>query len=129
MNVLLIFSVLVLIAIALWQITKIFELSQEKKVNTQVANDKDNDLNGKLMFAFLIFIYVLTLYSFWAYIDVLLPEAASEHGGDYDQLMWISFALIFFVQTITQALLHYFSYKYRGEKGKKALFYADNDKL
>ena len=129
MNVLLIFSVLVLIAIALWQITKIFELSQEKKVNTQVANDKDNDLNGKLMFAFLIFIYVLTLYSFWAYGDVLLPEAASEHGGDYDQLMWISFALIFFVQTITQALLHYFSYKYRGEKGKKALFYADNDKL
>ena len=129
MNVLLIFSVLVLIAIALWQITKIFELSQEKKVNTQVANDKDNDLNGKLMFAFLIFIYALTLYSFWAYSDVLLPEAASEHGGDYDQLMWISFALIFFVQTITQALLHYFSYKYRGEKGKKALFYADNDKL
>ena len=129
MNVILIFSVLVLIAIALWQITKIFELSQEKKVNTQVANDKDNDLNGKLMFAFLIFIYVLTLYSFWAYSDVLLPEAASEHGGDYDQLMWISFALIFFVQTITQALLHYFSYKYRGEKGKKALFYADNDKL
>jgi cytochrome c oxidase subunit 2 len=43
--------------------------------------------------------------------------------------MWISFALIFFVQTITQALLHYFSYKSRGEKGKKALFYADNDRL
>ena len=129
MNVILIFSVLVLIAIALWQITKIFELSQEKKVNTQVATDKDNDWNGKLMFAFLIFIYALTLYSFWAYGDVLLPEAASEHGGDYDQLMWISFALIFFVQTITQALLYYFSYKYRGEKGKKALFYADNDKL
>ena len=129
MNVILIFSVLVLIAIALWQITKIFELSQEKKVNTQVATDKDNDWNGKLMFAFLIFIYSLTLYSFWAYGDVLLPEAASEHGGDYDQLMWISFALIFFVQTVTQALLYYFSYKYRGEKGKKALFYADNDKL
>ena len=129
MNVILIFSVLVLIAIALWQITKIFELSQEKKVNTQVATDKDNDWNGKLMFAFLIFIYALTLYSFWAYGDVLLPEAASEHGGDYDQLMWISFALIFFVQTITQALLYYFSYKYRGEKGKKALFYADNDRL
>jgi len=33
------------------------------------------------------------------------------------------------VQTITQALLHYFAYKYRGEKGKKALFYADNDRL
>ena len=49
----------------------------------------------------------------------MLPQAASEHGSDYDNLMWVSFAIIFFVQTITQALLHYFSYKYRGEKGKK----------
>ena len=59
----------------------------------------------------------------------LLPDASSEHGADYDNLMWISFAIIFFVQTITQALLHYFAYKYRGEKGKKAYFYADNDRL
>jgi len=129
MNIFLILSVLVLIAISIWQITTIFELSQAKKVNTQVANDSDNNLNGKLMFAFLIFIYGITIFSFWAYGDVLLPNSASEHGADYDNLMWISFAIIFFVQTITQALLHYFSYKYRGEKGKKALFYADNDKL
>ena len=129
MNIFLILSVLVLIAISIWQITKIFELSQAKKINTQVADDSDNNLNGKLMFAFLIFIYGITIFSFWAYGDVLLPDAASEHGSEYDNLMWISFAIIFFVQTITQALLHYFSYKYRGEKGKKALFYADNDKL
>ena len=37
--------------------------------------------------------------------------------------------IIFIVQTITQFLLHYFAFKYKGEKGKKALFYADNDKL
>ena len=129
MNIFLILSVLVLIAISIWQITKIFELSQAKKINTQIADDSDNNLNGKLMFAFLIFIYGITIYSFWAYGDVLLPNAASEHGSDYDNLMWISFAIIFFVQTVTQALLHYFSYKYRGEKGKKALFFADNEKL
>ena len=129
MNIFLILSVLVLIAISIWQITKIFELSQAKKVNTQVADDADNNLNGKLMFAFLIFIYGITIFSFWSYGDVLLPNSASEHGADYDNLMWISFAIIFFVQTITQALLHYFSYKYRGEKGKKALFYTDNDRL
>jgi cytochrome c oxidase subunit 2 len=81
------------------------------------------------MFAFLIFIYGITLFSFWKWGDVLLPGASSEHGMEYDNLMWISFAIIFFVQTITQALLHYFAYKYRGEKGKKALFYADNDRL
>ena len=104
MTVLLTLTVLALIAIAIWQITKIFELSQTPKVNTQVADDDDNRLNGKLMFAFLIFIYALTLFSFWRWGDVLLPDASSEHGADYDNLMWISFAIIFFVQTITQAL-------------------------
>ena len=129
MTILLTLTVLVLIAIAIWQITKIFELSKPKKKNTQVADDDDNRWNGQLMFAFLIFIYAITLFSFWKWGDVLLPSASSEHGSEYDNLMWISFAIIFFTQTITQALLHYFAYKYRGEKGKKALFYADNDRL
>ena len=129
MTISLTLTVLVLIAIAIWQITKIFELSKPKKKNTQVADDDDNRWNGQLMFAFLIFIYAITLFSFWKWGDVLLPSASSEHGSEYDNLMWISFAIIFFTQTITQALLHYFAYKYRGEKGKKALFYADNDRL
>lgn len=122
-------SVLVLVAIAIWQMTKIFELSQLRAANTQVATDKDNKYNGYLMFAFLIFIYWITIFSFYKYAKFLLPEAASAHGEEYDYLMLVSFIIIFFVQTITQALLHYFAFKYRGEKGKKALFYADNDKL
>ena len=129
MTILLTLVVLVLVAISIWQITKIFELSQAKKENMQVADDDDNRWNGQLMFAFLIFIYAITLFSFWKWGDVLLPDASSEHGIEYDNLMWISFAIIFFTQTITQALLHYFAYKYRGEKGKKALFYADNNRL
>jgi len=129
MTIALSLTILVLIGISVWQIAKIFELSQAKKENTQVANDYDNRYNGQLMFAFLLFIYGITLFSFWKWGDVLLPEAASEHGSEYDNLMWISFAIIFFVQTITQALLHYFAYKYHGKKGQKALFYADNDRL
>lgn len=129
MTTLLTIFVLVLVAIAIWQMTKIFELSQIKADNSQVANDKDNKYNGYLMFAFLIFIYAITIFSFWKYAKFLLPEAASEHGSEYDSLMLWSMVIIFIVQTITQALLHYFSYKYRGEKGKKALFYADNDRL
>jgi cytochrome c oxidase subunit 2 len=129
MTTLLIILVLILVAIAIWQMTKIFELSQIKADSSQVANDKDNKYNGYLLFAFLIFIYGITIFSFWKYTKVLLPEAASAHGGEYDQLMLVSMGIIFFVQTITQALLHYFGYKYKGEKGKKALFYADNDRL
>ncbi|BDW92893.1 MULTISPECIES: cytochrome c oxidase subunit II [Flavobacteriaceae] len=129
MTALLTLTVLVLVAIAIWQMTKIFELSQTKTENAEIANDSDNKNNGYLLFAFLIFIYGITIFSFAKYSKMLLPEAASEHGGEYDQLMWVSMAIIFFVQTITQALLHYFGYKYRGQKGRKALFFADNDRL
>jgi cytochrome c oxidase subunit 2 len=127
----LILAVLVLVGIAIWQLAKIFELSQmgADRANDQIANDSDNKYNGYLLFAFLVFIYGITIFSFAKYGKMLLPMPASEHGADYDRLMWISFAIIFFVQTVTQFLLHYFGYKYRGEKGKKALFYADNDRL
>ena len=129
MTVFLTLLILALISVSIWQVSKILELSQPKIESTEVADDNDNETQGKLMFGFLIFIYVLTIFSFWKWGDVLLPEAASEHGSEYDGLMWVTFSVIFFVQTITQALLYYFSYKYRGVKGKKALFYADNDRL
>lgn len=129
MTVFLALLILTLISVSIWQVSKILELSQPKTESTEVADDNDNETQGKLMFAFLIFIYILTIFSFWKWGDVLLPQAASEHGSEYDSLMWVTFSVIFFVQTITQALLHYFGYKYRGIKGKKALFYADNDRL
>lgn len=129
MTPLLTIVVLVLVAIAIWQMTKIFELSQIRANNSQIASETDNKYNGYLMFAFLIFLYGITIFSFWKYSKALLPEAASEHGGEYDSLMAISFIIIFIVQTLTQFLLHYFAFKYRGEEGKKALFYADNDRL
>jgi cytochrome c oxidase subunit 2 len=108
---------------------KIFDLSQGNADKSQVANDKDNNINGYLMLLFVVFIQVITLVSFWKWSDVLLPESASEHGVLTDELLLYSFIVIFFVQTVTQILLHYFAFKYRGEKGKKALFYADNNKL
>jgi cytochrome c oxidase subunit 2 len=43
--------------------------------------------------------------------------------------MNITWVLIFVVQAITQVLLHYFAFKYRGKKDQKALYFADNNKL
>ena len=121
----------ILISISVWQIVKIFEVSNlgKKKDTSQIANYKDNDLHGKLMFAFLVFIYLVTIYSFVSYTKVLLPESASEHGYTYDRLLVISFIVIFIVQTITQALLHYYTYKFRGTKGRKATFITHNNRL
>ena len=130
MTLLLVLTSLILISIAVWQLTKILELSKPVDYeNNEIATDKDNDMQGKLMFLFLIFIYGLTIFSFFKYGDVILPEAASVHGENYDRLLWFSFSIIFFVQTITQALLHYFAFKYRGNKKRKALFFADSNFL
>jgi cytochrome c oxidase subunit 2 len=139
MTSLLVIIVLVLLAIALWQLTKIFDLTQvgenvhvnaDVAFNPGVANDKDNNIQGYLMFGFLAFIYIITIVCIVKYGDLpLMSDSASRHGVQLDNLMWISMLLIFFVQTITQALLHFFAFKYRGKKNQKALYFADNDKL
>jgi cytochrome c oxidase subunit 2 len=130
MTALLTIIVLVFILIAMWQMVKIFDLAQAKNENTQIANDHDNRVNGYLMMGFLAFIYIITIISFAKWGDLpLLSNAASEHGPQIDNLMIISLIIIFIVQTVTQFLLHYFAFKYKGEKGRKALFFADNNKL
>ncbi len=131
MTSLLVIIVLVLIAVAIWQLTKIFDLTQigSHVNNTQVADDKDNNVQGYIMFAFLAFLYIFTIYGLFAWGHLVLGKPASEHGVDVDRLMNITWVLIFIVQAITQVLVHYFAFKYRGKQGNQALYFADNNKL
>ncbi len=130
MTVFLVIIVIALFAVTIWQISKIFQLSRSSDVDSsQVANDKDNKSQAYIMVGFVIFFYGLMIWSFWNYSKFYLPEAASAHGSHVDNLMFLSIGIIMFVQVITQALLHFFAIKYKGKKGNKALFFADNDKL
>ncbi len=131
MTSLLVIIVLVLLAIAVWQLTKIFDLTQvgSHTDNSQIANDNDNNVQGYLMFGFLAFIYIFTIYGLFKWGHLVLSNPASEHGVDVDRLMNITWVLIFVVQAITQVLLHYFAFKYRGKQGNTALYFADNDRL
>jgi cytochrome c oxidase subunit II len=131
MTGLLIIIVLVLLAIALWQLTKIFDLTQVGREvdDSQVANDKDNNIQGYLMFGFLAFLYIFTIYGLIKWGDLVLHTPASAHGSDIDNLMNVTWILIFIVQAVTQVLVHYFSFKYRGRKDQKALFFSDSTKL
>ena len=131
MTSLLVIIVLVLLAIALWQLTKIFDLTQvgSSSDSSQVANDKDNNIQGYLMFGFLAFLYIFTIYGLFKWGNLPLHTPASAHGGQVDNLMNITWVLIFVVQAITQVLLYYFAFKYKGKKDQKALYFADNNKL
>lgn len=132
MTSLLVIIVLVLLAVAIWQLTKIFDLTQvgnSSADDSQIATDNDNNVQGYLMFGFLAFIYIFTIYGLVKWGDLPLHTPASEHGSDVDTLMNITWVLIFIVQAITQVLLHFFAFKYRGKKDQKATFFADNNKL
>lgn len=117
--------ILVAISVAsiFWQLTNVFNLKNE------IATEQDNDQQGKLMFAFMIAFYALMIYCFWAYNSVLLPDAASEEGVQIDNLYNVTMILIIVVQAIMQVLIFYFAFKYRGVKGRKAVFYVDSHKL
>ena len=136
------FFVAVAFAIGVWQVNKLLsykaligDLKAGKTVSNlddydnPIATAKDNDLQGKLFLVFLIGFYLLMGYCLIFLQDIMLPDSASVEGDDYDSLYRISFWLIGIVQFIVQALLFFFSYKYRGVKGTKATFFADSHKL
>lgn len=133
MTSLLVIIVLVLLAVALWQLTRIFDLTQvgsgTSSDDSQVATDNDNNIQGYIMFGFLAFIYIFTIYGLLKWGSLVLHTPASEHGTLVDSLMNITWILIFAVQVITQGLLYWFSFRYKGKKDQKALFFADSNKL
>ena len=130
MTAYLVILVIILFGVAVWQINKVFKLLQPaQSEDSEVASDKDNNTQGYMMLGFVFFIYWILAYCFWKWGNVLLPVAASEHGLEIDQLMLVTMVLIFVVGILTQWLLHYFAFVYRGSKDKKALFYAENHRL
>jgi len=118
--------IFIVIATALWQFFKLLGLTKKE----QIVTEKENNINGWLMLGLGVFIYSLMLISMYKYKIVLLPKlSASLEGEHIDRLFIITMTLIFVVQFITQFLIYFFTFKYRGIKGRKATFYADSHTL
>jgi len=113
----------VAIGVSFWQITRILNLREV------IATDKDNSNQGKYSIFFMVFFYAMMIYCLIFMNVLMLPESASYEGEHDDNLFDITFWLIGIVQFIMQFLIFYFTFKYRGQEGKKAKFYADSHKL
>ncbi|WP_299106506.1 cytochrome c oxidase subunit II [uncultured Tenacibaculum sp.] len=113
----------VALGVSFWQITRVMNL------RSVIATDKDNDTQGKIALGFLAFLYAMMIYCLIAMNVLMLPESASIEGEHDDRLFDITFWLIGIVQFGMQFVIFYFSYKYRGNKDRKALFFADSHKL
>jgi cytochrome c oxidase subunit 2 len=113
----------VALGVSFWQITRVMNL------RNVIATDEDNNKQGKIALGFLVFLYAMMIYCLLAMNVIMLPESASIEGEHDDTLFNITFVLIGIVQFIMQFLIFFFTYKYRGNKDKKALFFADSHKL
>ena len=130
MTELLILVAVVVAIIAIGQVVRIFELANKiKGIKESDITDKDNDTQGKLLLTFGILFMASFFIMTAKWNHLLLPVSASEHGVDIDFLMSISMGLIIVVFLITQPVLFYLSYRYRGRKDRTATFISHNDKI
>lgn len=135
METLLIILIALLTIVAIAQIVRVFELSSDLRSKDGGDDpqarftDKDNRNQGILLLVFLVFMLGSFVWMSIEYGSTLLPKAASAHGADIDQLMWISMAVIIAAFFLTQPLLFLFGYLYRGSKQRKASYLEHNNKL
>ncbi|NDA99150.1 MAG: cytochrome c oxidase subunit II, partial [Flavobacteriia bacterium] len=130
MEKLIILIVIILGAIALAQLIRVYELSSKlRKSGEHEINNKDNHINGLLMFVFMILTFVGFFYLMLKYGWTGRGTAASTQGVETDWLLNLNFIIILIAYFITNFLLFYFSYKYVRKPGVKAYFYPHNNKL
>ncbi|PBQ31398.1 cytochrome C oxidase subunit II [Sphingobacteriaceae bacterium] len=127
---LLVLLAIVLLIIAGHQLLRIIELSRGlKKTKEWQITDTDNNMMGKAMLTFMVLFFLFFFWQVNRWIDRSLPPAASEHGALIDTLWDANMWLITVVFLITNFVLFWFAYKYRGNSKAKAVYYPHNNKL
>ncbi len=126
----LVYVAIILTALAIGYLVRVFELASSLKGNKpEEVTEKDNRLMSKIMLAFLFVLFAFVIWNLKSFVPRMLPEAASSHGKDLDWLFNFNMAILFFVFTITHILLFYFSYKYYGRKDRVATYFPHDNKL
>jgi cytochrome c oxidase subunit 2 len=126
---LLILLVVILGLVAIVQLAKVYQLSSSLRAKREEdISEADNRLNGGLFVLFMVLFYGFVVWSFVKYGDYL-PPAASVHGEAVDRLMNFNLIIITLVFFLVNTLLFVFAAKYYHRKGKKAKFFAHDNRL
>lgn len=122
--------VIVLAAIAVAQLMRVYELTS--KIRNRREEDIDlrvNNLNAAMMIIFLAVFFGSAVYMLATYGNGMLPEAASEIGQEIDWLFNINWIIVFTVFFATNALLFIFAYKYAYHPDRKAYYFPHDNRL
>lgn len=116
----------------------IVQIGKARELASVVRGDKQeefevNRMQAALGMVFVVAFLFICIWSFIRYTPTSLgwgPNiATSAHGGDIDYMFNITLFFTSIVFFVTQYLLFYYSWKYRGRKGHKAIYWAHNEKL
>lgn len=121
---------IVLGVVAIAQLVRVYELSSKlRKRGEHEVSTRDNNLNGKLMLAFMVFFFGGFIYLMLEYGWTGRGDAASVHGKELDWLLNVNYAIIMFTFFVTNFLLFVFTYRFIRKAGVKALYLPHNNKL
>jgi cytochrome c oxidase subunit 2 len=129
-NKLIILLVIVLGAIAVAQLVRIYEISGKLRKNEEhEISNRDNNLNGKMMFGFMLALFAFFIYLMVVYGWTGRGSAASDEGVEMDWLLNLNFVIVIAIFFFTNFLLFFFSWRYVRKPGVPAFYYSHNNKL
>ncbi|GAA4346958.1 hypothetical protein GCM10023185_01680 [Hymenobacter saemangeumensis] len=88
-----------------------------------------NSVNAVLFLVFLIGGGLWFAYSFAENFNKMNPPIASIHGHAMETMFWTTMAVIAVPFVLCHVLLFFYSYKYQHKEGRRAYFFAHNNKI
>jgi cytochrome c oxidase subunit 2 len=132
MTALIVVFCIILIGIVIFQIGKVTELAGRIR-GEEESQYESNRVNGILSMVFMVVFLGACIVSAYYYKNYFLGygphEAASAHGGALDGMFNTTLIFTGIVFVLTQILLFYFAWIYRGRRGSKATFMPHDNKL
>ncbi|MBZ0099340.1 MAG: cytochrome c oxidase subunit II [Taibaiella sp.] len=117
-----------LVFFIIYQIAKASELAGILR-----GEEKTKAQTNRLMAWLLVAFFLLGIYGIYQchvdMIDKMLPVSASDHGVQYDSMLYITLVVTGIVFFLTQTALFWFAFRYQASEHRKAHFYAHNNKL
>lgn len=132
MTSLIVLLCVILIAVVLVQIGKVYELTTQIKGEEAAMRD-NSKWNAWLSIGFLVVFLIGVFWSAYHYKNVMLGygphESASAHGSTLDGLFNVTLFFTGIVFVLTHIALFWFAYKYRWQAGRKAKFIPHDNRL
>ena len=130
MEKLLIILSIILAVVAVAQIAKLYQVSADmRNAREEDIPLSENNASALGMLFFMIALFAFFLYLLFFHSDAYLPPAATEHGQVVDTLFAVNWAILFTVFFVVNFLLFFFTWKYRYNPTRTALFYPHNNRL